>query len=389
MGRGKRYNPEHKLNIKKVIATVIALLVIIMFIIIIARLMKPNNTRQEKKVALAYYSALENDKWGIINSSGETVITPSYDEMIVVPDKEKAVFIVTYDVDYATGAYKTKAVNAKNEQLFSEYEQVEAIQNYDKQNNIWYEKGCLRVKKDGKYGLIDFSGKVLLDCQYDSIEPIIGANNSLVTKKDGKEGLVSTIGAQIIDNSYASITTLTDKYEDGYIVKDENGKLGVIGTNKKELLKIEYDEIKNIYSNNTYIAKKDGDWKIVSDGKETTSLNYDDAIAIDGNGYIIVKKDNKFGVVSKTGDENFGVIDAKGTEIIPAEYKSLKSVFQNCYIAEKDSGFGVIDAKNIVKIDFTYKNLTYIKTADMIEGTSDKIETDYLHKNCQNPGHRI
>ena len=70
MGRGKRYNPEHKLNIKKVIATVIALLVIIMFIIIIARLMKPNNARQEKKVALAYYSALENDKWGIINSSG-------------------------------------------------------------------------------------------------------------------------------------------------------------------------------------------------------------------------------------------------------------------------------------------------------------------------------
>ena len=117
MGRGKRYNPEHKLNIKKVIATVIALLVIIMFIIIIARLMKPNNARQEKKVALAYYSALENDKWGIINSSGETVITPSYDEMIVVPDKEKAVFIVTYDVDYATGAYKTKAVNAKNEIL--------------------------------------------------------------------------------------------------------------------------------------------------------------------------------------------------------------------------------------------------------------------------------
>ena len=53
-------------------------------------------------------------------------------------------------------------------------------------------------------------------------------------------------------------------------------------------------------------------------------------------------------------------------------------MFQNYYIAEKDSGFGVIDAKNIVKIDFTYKNLTYIKTADMIEGTSDKIEQIYL-----------
>ncbi len=48
--------------------------------------------------------------------------------MVVVPNKDKAVFIVTYDVDYTNGTYKTKAVNEKNEQLFSTYDQVEAIQ---------------------------------------------------------------------------------------------------------------------------------------------------------------------------------------------------------------------------------------------------------------------
>lgn len=112
-----------------------------MFIIIIARLMKPNNTRQEKKVALAYYSALENDKWGIINSSGETVITPSYDEMIVVPDKEKAVFIVTYDVDYATGAYKTKAVNAKTSNYSVSMSKL-------KQSKIMINKTIYGMKKD-------------------------------------------------------------------------------------------------------------------------------------------------------------------------------------------------------------------------------------------------
>ena len=31
----------------------------------------------------------------------------SYDEMVVVPDKTKNIFIVTYDVDYANGTYKT------------------------------------------------------------------------------------------------------------------------------------------------------------------------------------------------------------------------------------------------------------------------------------------
>ena len=169
MGKGKRYNgAEHKLNIKKVIAVIIALLVIIMFAVIISKLLKPSSKLQEKTVAKTYFSAFTNNKWGVINSNGEEVITPSYDEMVIVPNKEKAVFIVTYDTDYANGTYKTKAVNEKNEQLFTDYsEGVEAIQNYDSQNNLWYEKTCLKVKKSGKYGLIDFSGKILLPAEYD------------------------------------------------------------------------------------------------------------------------------------------------------------------------------------------------------------------------------
>ena len=52
MGKGKRYNgAEHKLNIKKVIAVIIALLVIIMFAVIISKLLKPSSKLQEKTVA--------------------------------------------------------------------------------------------------------------------------------------------------------------------------------------------------------------------------------------------------------------------------------------------------------------------------------------------------
>ena len=88
MGKGKRYNgTEHKLNIKKVVAVVIAILVIIMFIMILAKLMKPTKSATEKNVAMAYYTAFDNNKWGVINSSGETVITPSYEEMVVIPNK--------------------------------------------------------------------------------------------------------------------------------------------------------------------------------------------------------------------------------------------------------------------------------------------------------------
>ena len=67
MSRGKRYNgSEHKLNIKKVIAVIIAFLVIIMFVAVFIKLMQPKAETTEKKVAMAYYSAFTNNKWGII-----------------------------------------------------------------------------------------------------------------------------------------------------------------------------------------------------------------------------------------------------------------------------------------------------------------------------------
>lgn len=371
MSRGKRYNgSEHKLNIKKVIAVIIAFLVIIMFVAVFIKLMQPKAETTEKKVAMAYYSAFTNNKWGIIDSSGNTVITPGYDEMVVVPNKDKAVFIVTYDVDYTNGTYKTKAVNEKNEQLFSTYDQVEAIQNYDQQNNIWYEKSCLRVKKDNKYGLIDLSGKVLLDCNYESIEPLIGISNSLITTKDGKKGLVSSTGSVIIDNEYADIKSLTNEYENGYIVKNSEGKLGVIGTSKKILLPIEYDEIKNVYAESTYIAKQSGSWKIVNVKDNTlTDLNYDDVNSMDSSNMVVVKG-GKYGIATLTGEEK-----------VAPQFDSLKNIYQNYYIAQKDGKQGVIDDDNNIKIDYNYKFITYVKTANIIEAESEKVETDLYDKN--------
>ncbi len=366
MSRGKRYNgTKQKLNIKKVVAVVIAILVVIMFITVIVNLLK-QDTITEKKVATAYYTAYENEKWGVINSTGEVVIEPSYDEMIVIPNKEKAVFIVTYDVDYTEGTYKSKAVNTENEQLFSGYTKVEAIQNHDTQNNIWYETNCLKVQKNGKYGLIDFNGNVLLNCEYDKIEPIIGVENSLLTTKDGKIGVVSTTGSVIIENEYAEITALTSEYENGYIVKNEDSKYGVIGTNKKVLLPIEYDGIKHVYYNNVYVAKTEEKWQIINTSdKSTVKVDYEDFVSINNN-HIIVKSSDKYGIIA-----------TDGTVEVEPQYQSLKYMYQNYYIAEKDNLFGVIDvSNNEKKIDFTYNNLIYIQSADIIEGESDKIETD-------------
>ena len=185
--RGKRYNGEQKLNMKKVFSVIMAIIVIIMFVIGIKELLKGNSKTNEKAFSLAYYTIYENEKWGVIDTKGNVVIEPTYEEMIVIPDDTKPVFICMEQVNYENGTYHSKAINEKNEAIYAQYSQVEAIYNHDKENNLWYESNVLKVQKEGKYGLINLDGKEILECTQDSIEPIIGTKSVFVTVKDGKK----------------------------------------------------------------------------------------------------------------------------------------------------------------------------------------------------------
>ena len=58
-------------------------------------------------------------------------------------------------------------INEKGKELFTEYDKVEAIENFDSKQNIWYEENLLRVMKNGKYGVIDYDGnKLIVDQGY-------------------------------------------------------------------------------------------------------------------------------------------------------------------------------------------------------------------------------
>lgn len=67
MSRGKRYD-EPKLNIKKVIAVIVAIIVLIMFIIAIKNLLDTSKKEGNTSVT-SYYPIYTNEKWGVIDSS--------------------------------------------------------------------------------------------------------------------------------------------------------------------------------------------------------------------------------------------------------------------------------------------------------------------------------
>lgn len=368
MSRGKRYNGERKLNMKKVVAVIAVILVIILFIFGIKQILKVDkNAVASKNIELNYLALFTNGNWGVINSSGETIIEPAYSEMVVIPNKTKPVFLCTYDVNYVDNSYKTKVINEKNQVLFADYENVFAVQNYDENNNLWIEENVLKVQKNGKYGLINLDGKEILPCEYDSISTLKGVKNSLIVKKEGKVGLVNTDGTIIVPAEYSEISAITQDYKNGYIVKNESGKYGVIKSDGQTALECKYDEIKHITENGMYIVKLDGTWKVsLSDGTVYLDGKVANATGMN-NGNVIVNDKSKYGVLNIQTDL-----------LIPSEYEFLSYVYEDKYIAKKDGKFGIINTNNEVVVEFKYADIAYNKDTDYIKAKNENNTFDYM-----------
>ena len=365
MSRGKRYNDEQKLNPKKVIAAIAVIGIIILFVIGINKLVKKKDQATNYFTEVAYYTMLQNDKWGVINSKGETVVEPEYSLMIVIPDNKKEVFICNELAEDNT--IKTKVINANNSQLFSEYNTVEVIDNVDSEKNIWFESNVLRVSKDGKYGLIDLDGKELSACIYDKIEAIKGVKDSLLIQKDGKVGLANNQGNVIIECEYESITALTNKYTDGYIVKNSEGKLGAISVSKEQLLECKYEDIKHVCGNDMYVVKEDGKWKITNKaGDKTIDIDYADVTYVSSDL-----------IVAKSGD-NFGIFGIDKTEKVKAEYQSIEFAFSDNFIAKKGDKFGVINAAGEELVPFEYSAISVNEKANCLFAKKADDNNTYL-----------
>lgn len=367
MSRGKRYNDEQKLNVKKVLAVLIAIALVAMFVIGVKNLLKKETVQVNNFSEISYFCIYQDGKWGVINSKGETVVNPEYGEMIAIPNPKKDVFICTYEVNYSDGTYKTKAINSSGTQLYSEYNTVELLSNNDTKGNVWNEEGVLKVGKDGKYGLINYDGTEILACTYSQIETLKGIRNSILTKKDDKYGLVNAIGDRIIENEYASITSIDEDYANGYIVKNSDSKYGIIGANKEHILECSFEDIKHVSGNNQYIVKKDGKWYITEKNNENqTEVNFEDITFI--NTDVIVAKNNG----------NYGIYGKDKSEKVAPEYQNLIYAFSDKFIAQKDNKFGIINTNGEVLVQFEYNKLIFNKEADCLFGNKQDDENTYL-----------
>ena len=366
MGKGKRYD-EPKLNMKKVFGVIITIAVIIMIIVSIKKILK-HEIAPVAEIKSKYYTVYLNGKWGVINNQGQEVIPLDKDEMIVVPNKEKAIFLSIYDVNEQTGEYKTLAINEKKEQIFNEYDRVEVIENFDSKQNIWYEENMLRVYKNEKYGLIDLEGKTILNCDYDEITSLKSVKENFIVRQNDKVGLVNSKGQEIIKIQYKEIKTLKEGYKNEYIIVDENDNCGVISTSGTIILEPAYKQIKYLGNAEIYAVLIDNLWTLIKKNGEVINNAYN---------YISVKGENV--VVEKDG--KYGIITTKGEEKITPTYESLEYAFSVYYIAKQEGKYGIINIDNEPIIPFEYLNMYYVEDKSILIGDITTTETVIFDNN--------
>ncbi len=384
--RVKEPEKKGKLNIKKIVALILAIAVVVMVFFIVKNILKKDKQVHTQEANESYFSSYENNKWGVINSKGEDVISPSYEELIVIPNNKKDVFIVTYGVNYETGEYSTKALNSKSEELFTEYQQIEALSNFDENGVMWYENNLLKVKQDDKYGLIDLEGNEILPKEYEEITPVNQQENAFKIKKDDQEKIIDRQGNEIQLEEKEEETLTNPNYEEvteageNNLIAKKEGKYGITDLEGKELVPFESTSITYNKDAKIFILEDEAyNAKILDENLEQklegifldidTEKNYIKMRVGEDYKYYnfqfeeepvteIFKENTLF---MKKENGKYGFVNSQGEQVVECKYDDATEQNAEGFAGIKENGkWGSIDKNGEVVIEPTYNLDEYL-----------------------------
>ena len=166
-----------------ILISLIAAASIWVFVFGTKKAVKNTNIQERNYFILEKEISETENKEGVADKKGNIVIEPIY-HTVVIPNLSKAVFLVSEE-----NSEKFKAINEKGEEILKEYGELEAITGNSVNTNHRYREH-IKFKKDGKYGLIDITGKKIVEPIYENITTVGDDLHNYLVKRDGKYGLL-------------------------------------------------------------------------------------------------------------------------------------------------------------------------------------------------------
>lgn len=277
------------------------------------------------------YLVKKNGKYGTLSDSGKLVLPVKYDH--ILGGNKDVSFLQNKKGDVTLVFNETGKVFSRK------------IEDADVYGNLAI------VKSNGKFGVI--KKDIVVPFEYDSIAYTIAA-------RSGREDRLNKNTPFVFKRSNLS------KYIFDLVVS-KNGKLGLVNSEGEMIYPVENEEISRVDQKNYYLVKKNNVYSIYFKSSNRRTAFEFDRVYADGYGYVMAFKNNKS-----------GAFNLQGEEIVPFEY-------DNDYIAQlstglrvtKDGKRGIIDPKGTIIVPVIYEDVSTFYESGFREFIKVKLDGKY------------
>ena len=220
------------------------------------------------------------------------------------------------------------------------------------EDEIWFENGFSIIKGiDGRYGYINKKGEEFYIKNSEKYDELYKNSDDLYTvKRNGKKGVINKKGKVIVPIKYDDVDDFHEGMAKVRQKEEENHGIwysyGFVNKKGKEVIPADYDYAEDFHEGLAAVRYGVGngeEWGFVNKkGKEVIPVKYG-SVSNFNEGLAAVTKDGKDGFVNK-----------KGKVVIPFRYDDTKGFSEGLAAVKKDGKWGFVNKKGKVVIPFKY-----------------------------------
>ncbi|MCA0365335.1 MAG: WG repeat-containing protein [Bacteroidetes bacterium] len=240
----------------------------------------------------------KNNKYGLIDCSGNVLIKNKYDEISILAD-------------------------------------------------LNYDSNLITVSEKGKTKIINGQEKIILESDFKIFEKL---GNYYLVRKNGKFGLMNEKGRLVLEIKYSYISSLNYSEENKDFPKMaiyENDKKGIFDCKTEKVIILPKYDLLEDWGNDLYLGKLNDKYFLLKNSK---------VLNLNGEKGIIRPFDSKYSFngdklndifLIKNFENKIGIYDANMESfIVPQKYDSIKVITRNFFITKLNEKFGILNHKN-------------------------------------------
>lgn len=232
------------------------------------------------------------------------------------------------------------------------------------------------IIQNGLWGFVDEKGEVKIPCSYQWVEPF--SENLASVGTEDEVIFINKAGTVVIHEN------LEDAYsfKSGYVVAMRGDKMGIINRFGEWIADPIYDDMGE-FSEGYFYASLNGKYGFLNEtGEIAIPFQFEDAADFN-KGLAVVESDSGVGIINNLGaqiskfkydwiepfnasvevvrcriDDQFGLLDSLGIEVVSVQYDHIGDFAEGLALAEAEGKYGFINMVGDTAIAFTYSYST-------------------------------